>query len=112
MEITEENSRLNREISYPWGHVHLHMGINTGRAHVGATHMKSVTGDRWTYTASGMVTVLAARIGALSQKTALYIGPETMHLVRNDFKCVSVGTHALKNVSGQTEVFQVKRLAT
>ena len=110
LEIIEENSRLNREISYPWGYVHLHMGINTGRAHVGATHMKSVTGDRWTYSASGMVTVLAARIGALSQKTSLYIGPETMRQVRNNFKCASVGTYALKNVSGQTEVFQVKRL--
>ena len=90
----------------------MHMGINSGQAHVGATHMKSVTGDRWTYTASGMVTVLAARIGALSQKTKLYVGPETMQQARNHFKCVSIGTYSLKNVSGQTEVFQVKRLAT
>ncbi len=109
LEIIAENSRLNQEIAYPWGDVHLHMGINSGRAHVGATHMKSVTGDRWTYTASGMVTVLAARIGALSKKTKLYIGPETMHKVTHDFKCVSIGTYSLKNVSGQTEVFQVKR---
>ena len=111
LEIITQNDRLNREITYPWGTVHLHMGINSGRAHVGATHMKSVTGDRWTYTASGMVTVLAARIGALSQKTKLYIGPETMHQVRNDFECVSIGTYSLKNVSGQTEVFQVKAFA-
>jgi class 3 adenylate cyclase/putative methionine-R-sulfoxide reductase with GAF domain len=111
LEIIAENRRLNQEIAYPWGSVHLHMGINTGRAHVGATHMKSVTGDRWTYTASGMVTVLAARIGALSQKTQLYVGPETVRQIANDFHCVSIGTYALKNVSGQTEVFQVKRLA-
>jgi class 3 adenylate cyclase len=57
-----------------------------------------------------MVTVLAARIGALSQKTKLYIGPETMRQVRNDFKCVSIGAYSLKNVSGQTEIYQVKRL--
>ena len=74
--------------------------------------MKSVTGDRWTYTASGMVTVLAARIGGLSQETQLYVGPDTMHQVKDDFEYVSIGKYSLKNVSGQTEVFQVKRLVT
>ena len=112
LEIITENDRLNQEITYPWGGVDLHMGINSGQAHVGATHMKSVTGDRWTYTASGMVTVLAARIGALAQKTKLYIGPETMRQVKNDFECVSIGAYSLKNVSGQTEIYQVKRRAT
>lgn len=112
LEIIKENRRLNHEIDYPWGAVNLHMGINSGQAHVGATHMKSVTGDRWTYTASGMVTVLAARIGGLSQKTQLYAGPDTMHQVKDDFEYVSIGKYSLKNVSGQTEVFQVKRLVT
>jgi len=58
-----------------------------------------------------MVTVLAARIGALSQKTQLYVGPDTMHQVKDDFECVSIGKYSLKNVSDQTEVFQVKAFA-
>ncbi len=110
--IIEANCRLNKEISYPWGEVNLHMGINSGKAHVGATHMKSVTGDRWTYTASGMVTVLAARIGTLSRKSKLLIGLETMQKVLDDFECECIGAHRLKNISGSTEVFEVKSAAS
>jgi len=106
--IIAENRKLNHDISYPWGRVDLHMGINSGKAYVGATHMKSVTGDRWTYTASGMVTVMAARIGALSEKTRLFIGPETMNLIATSFTYEYIGDHQFKNVSGQTPVYEVK----
>ncbi|MBN1105823.1 MAG: GAF domain-containing protein [Deltaproteobacteria bacterium] len=108
MEIIAENHRMNQEVSYPWGGVDLHLGINSGRAYVGSTKMKSLAGERWTYTASGMVTVLAARIGALSGGTRLYIGPDTHAYVRGDFECEFLGERELKNVKGPVPVYWVK----
>lgn len=107
-EIIQENGRLNREFSYPWGKVDLHLGINSGMAWVGSTKMKSLAGERWTYTASGMVTVLAARIGALSEGTRVFIGPETHACVQGDFECEFLGARELKNVKEPVPVYRVK----
>ncbi len=108
LEIVSENNQLNKELSYPWGRVELHMGINSGQAWVGSTKMKSLTGERWTYTASGLVTVLAARIGALSDENRLYIGPETYQCVENYFDCESMGAREVKNVKEPIAIYRVK----
>jgi class 3 adenylate cyclase/putative methionine-R-sulfoxide reductase with GAF domain len=108
LEIIEENRGLNRRYSYPWGNVNLHMGINSGEAYVGTTRMKSITGERLTYTASGLVTVLAALIGKISRDTNLYIGPETHAMISDIFPCDFIGDCRLKNISGFTSVFRVK----
>lgn len=106
--IVSENIRLNEVFSYPWGRVELHLGINSGEAWVGATKMKSLTGERWTYTASGLVTILAARIGALSGETQLYIGSETYKHVRDECVCEFVGANRVKNVTGEIPVYWAK----
>lgn len=108
MEIILENRRLNKEFQYPWGRVDLHLGINSGKAWVGSTKMKSLSGERWTYTASGLVTVLAARIGALSHETRLYIGPETHKCLDDSYDCEFIGLHGLKNIKNPIPVYQVK----
>ncbi len=108
MEIVEENGRLNHLHSYPWGRVDLHLGVNSGQALVGSTKMKSLTGERWTYTASGAVTVIASRIGAESSSTRLYIGPATYEDVKGDFECEFLGERELKNVRGAVPVYHVK----
>lgn len=110
LKIVRENSRLNEQLSYPWGRIDLHMGINSGKAYVGATRMKSITGERWTYTASGMVTVLAARIGALSEKTRLYIGSETHKFIQVHCDCDFIGSRKLKNVSKAMPIYWVKNI--
>lgn len=107
IEIVRENKRLNKENSYPWGKVDLHLGINSGEAWVGSTKMKSLTGERWTYTASGAVTVVASRIGAESYGTRLYIGPGTYERVHGDFECEFLGEKNLKNVTGPVPIYQV-----
>lgn len=108
MEIVRENDKLNRDHLYPWGRVDLHLGINSGKALVGSTKMKSLTGERWTYTASGTVTVIASRIGAASGSTRLYIGPGTYEHVQGDFECEFLGEKELKNVTGPVPMYQVK----
>jgi class 3 adenylate cyclase len=109
LDIVQENMRLNQGNSYPWGKVELHMGINSGEAYVGSTKMKSITGERWTYTASGLVTVLASRIGGLSEMSRLYIGPETHRCIGDACECEFIGAHEVKNVKEPVPVYWVKR---
>ncbi|MCG8619970.1 MAG: GAF domain-containing protein [Desulfobacterales bacterium] len=107
LEIISENRRLNREFGYPWGDVGLHLGISSGQGHVGTTRMKSAVGERWTYTASGLVTVLAARIGAQSSASKLYVGDETHDRLKGRCHSAYVGQRELKNVSRSMEIFRV-----
>jgi len=109
LEIVSENDELNNELTYPWGKVMMHLGINSGEALVGSTKMKSLAGERWTYTASGLVTVLAARIGSLSHENRLYIGPETHQYVKNFCNCEFVGLRKVKNVQDPISVYWVRQ---
>lgn len=108
LEIIAENQKLNRTLDYPWGDIQLHLGINTGEAFVGTTRMQSITGDRLTYTATGVVTVLAARIGAISENTQLLIGADTYALIQEGFTCDYIGDRNLKNISEPISVYWVK----
>jgi len=112
LEIIEENKNINREYKYPWGGIDLHMGISTGKAYVGTTRMKSVVGERWTYTASGFVTILASRIGSLSKKSRLYIGPNTHKMIHERVDCQFINNYKLKNVSKKIPIYQVTGIAT
>jgi class 3 adenylate cyclase len=111
LEIIIENKRLNNEIVFPWGPVDLHMGINTGEAWVGSTKMKTLAGERWTYTASGLVTVLAARIGARSSDTRLFVGPETYRGIKGSCECEFMGAQELKNVKAPVSIYWVKDIS-
>ncbi|MBW2148460.1 MAG: GAF domain-containing protein [Deltaproteobacteria bacterium] len=110
LEIISENRRLNEEFSYPWGGVGLHMGVNSGKAWVGCTKMKSLIGERWTYTASGLVTVLAARIGALSGESRFYVGLDTYQLLENSCDCEFMGQREVKNIRDPISIYWVKNI--
>ena len=110
LKIVSENKRSNDEISYPWGEVKLHIGINSGNALVGSTKMKSLAGERWTYTASGLVTVLAARIGAMSSESRLYVGPETYQCIERLCNCDFIGLQQVKNVKDPIPIYWVKNM--
>lgn len=83
IEIVYETEALNRLNQYPWGNVRLNLGINTGTVWLGFTRMRSITGEHYTYTASGLVTVIAARIGELSSDNALLISFDTFRHAQN-----------------------------
>jgi class 3 adenylate cyclase/transcriptional regulator with GAF, ATPase, and Fis domain len=85
----------------------VNMGINSGRALVGAAKFESYTGSRWTYTARGMVTNVAARIGAAASEGAIFISKTTADRVKDHFSLSPRGKFKLKNVSNEIEVFSV-----
>ena len=86
----------------------VNMGINSGRALVGAVKFESYTGSRWTYTARGMVTNIAARIAALATNGEILISTATAERVQDRTSLIPLGGFTLKNVSDTVEVFKVE----
>lgn len=87
--------------------VTVNMGINSGRAAVGSTRFEGITGTRWTFTASGRVTNIAARICGLATNGAILAGRETYQRVRQIFRLDPAGRHQLKNIRRPIQVYRL-----
>jgi class 3 adenylate cyclase len=85
--------------------VGMHIGINTGVASVGATKISGGTGMRWTYTASGPITNIAARVGALGEE--ICITEDTRIRLSEGFTVEELGPQALKNVPNPVMAYRV-----
>ena len=84
----------------------MHIGVNSGVAAVGATKISGAGGgDRWTYTASGPTTNIAARVGALGHGTS--ITEETRRRLGDEFELESLGPQNLKNVRDPIGAYRV-----
>ena len=105
--IREKAAIINQEDDAASESLVINMGINSGRALLGAAKFDSLTGSRWTYTARGMVTNVAARIGALASDGAIHLSRSTADRVKDHFPVKSKGKFRLKNVSEEVEIFTV-----
>ena len=105
--VRERVSRINGEERMRLEPITVNIGINSGQCLVGSTRFEGVSGTRWTYTASGPVTNMAARIGALAANGKILIGEETHRRVGNRFSTREAGTHALKNIRKPVRVFEL-----
>jgi class 3 adenylate cyclase len=84
----------------------LHIGVNSGQAGLGATKIEGTAGTRWTYTASGSVTNVAARLAALGDD-AVYVGEATARRLPTVTGLEDLGTVPLRNVEEPTRVFRL-----
>lgn len=105
LEVTEQLNPEHPDVGVP---VAIHMGLHSGRAGVGSTRFEGALGSRWTFTASGPVTNLAARLGAAAAPGTILIGPETAERIRGDFVVEPLGPHAFKNLEA-VEVYRLVR---
>jgi class 3 adenylate cyclase len=105
--IRQRTSALNEEYGGMFPAVQLHMGINTGEALVGATKLAGAAGQRWTFTATGPTTNLAARFAGAAQGDEIVVGPTTAQRIRTQFVLESAGERTFKNVSQPIRVFRV-----
>ena len=85
----------------------IHMGLNSGLALVGSTRFEGVRGTRWTFTASGPVTNLAARLAATAQAGQLLVGPETVHRLGQRYHVERLGREHLKNLAEAVDIYRV-----
>jgi DNA-binding response OmpR family regulator len=85
----------------------IHIGINSGPALVGSTRLEGRRGTRWTFTASGMVTTLAARLAAAAGDGEILAGPETVRRLEGRYRLERVGRERLKNLTDPIEVHRI-----
>jgi class 3 adenylate cyclase len=105
--IRDKTQRINAELQGIYAPITVNMGINSGLAAVGSTKFEGATGTRWTFTASGPVTNLAARIGAFATHGSIYIGAATAQRVSEEFELRELGPQLFKNVYQPVDVYEV-----
>jgi class 3 adenylate cyclase/HAMP domain-containing protein len=105
--IHQQTQRLNEEYGGMFPAVQLHMGINTGEALVGATKLGAGAAQRWTFTATGPTTNVAARFAGSAQGGEIIVGPTTASRIRQHFVLESLGERTFKNVSQPIHVYRV-----
>lgn len=105
--IRQRTATLNEEYGGIFPAVQLHMGINTGEALVGATKLGVAGAQRWTFTATGPTTNVAARLAASAQGDEIVVGPTTAERIRTHFVLESLGDRTFKNVSQPIRVYRV-----
>src|SRR5574341_554711 len=105
--IHRRTTQLNEEYGGIFPPVQLHMGVNTGEALVGATKLGTGAGQRWTFTATGSTTNVAARFAGSAQGGEIVVGPTTAERIRTHFVLESLGEKTFKNVSQPIRVYRV-----
>ncbi|MEW6666346.1 MAG: adenylate/guanylate cyclase domain-containing protein [Thermodesulfobacteriota bacterium] len=108
LEIREHSLRVSRQEGdtdlFP---ILVNIGICSGEVYIGPTRMRGSGGDRWTFTASGAVTVMAARLSDYAQGGQILVGEETARRIENSFPLTHLGKVMLKNFKHPVDVYQV-----
>jgi len=106
--IREQTSRANHDPGRSHPPIVVNIGISSGECDVGTTRFEGPAGERWTFTASGPVTNLAARLGNRATGGQILLAPETALRVRDRFFLRSLGQVSLKNLSSPVEAWAVE----
>ena len=107
LEILRRTRELNEVLEGLPEPLAVHAGVNSGVATVGATKIEGANGTRWTYTASGQVTIVAARLAGLASADEVLVGAATRERLGAEFSFVSLGERALRNVEAPVSAFRL-----
>jgi class 3 adenylate cyclase len=107
LKIREDTINIGRECRALYRPLEINMGINSGTAFVGAAKFDSCTGSRWTYTARGAITNVAARIGAQARGGKVFVSSTTAQRIKDHFALSALGKFNLKNVTEEIEIYEV-----
>jgi CheY-like chemotaxis protein len=103
--VQADTEALNRQSDKP--PLAIHMGINSGPTLVGSTRFEGLRGARWTFTASGNVTNLAARLAAAAEGGQIIAGPETVRRLGNRYQLQRLSVDRLKNIAENIPLHRV-----
>lgn len=109
IEIRKKTLDINEELANRFQPVEVNMGINSGVASVGMSRFKGSAGTRMTFTASGPVTNVAARIASTSREGDILVGPETARRIQAEIPLYDRGAVRFKNVKEPVQVFSLVR---
>jgi class 3 adenylate cyclase len=105
--IHRRATELNAELAGRFEPLAMHIGVNTGPASLGATKIEGRAGTRWTYTASGMTTNIAARLAAVAEGGEIIVSEATRDRLYPLIECEDLGERMLKNVERPVRLFRV-----
>ncbi|MCF8085096.1 MAG: guanylate cyclase [Deltaproteobacteria bacterium] len=108
-DIYDINMDLSRKVSPDFGFMNVNMGINSGIALVGMTQFKGASHTRMTYTATGAVTNMAARLADHARGGDILIGEETQRLIQDNWKVYDRGRHQFKGMDRPLQVYSLKK---
>jgi len=106
--IQEQAQALNRAKASNDPAILVNIGMNTGQVLLGATMIKGTVGERFTYTASGMVTNIASRLCDLGQRGDIHLSAATAHLVMGRVPLQGPLEKRLKHVRGTLLVYKIE----
>jgi class 3 adenylate cyclase len=107
LEIRRRTMQINKELHGQFYPVIVNMGINSGASSLGMSKFSGDSGTRTTFTASGPVTNLAARIAATARDGEILIGPETATRIKNGTMLFDRGLMTFKNITGSVHVYSL-----
>jgi class 3 adenylate cyclase len=107
VKIQQATAKINFERSGEHDPVFVNIGVNSGLASVGLVRFEGLTGARWTFTASGTTTNLAARMAAHAEEGEIIIGATTTGQLDHEFPVTDLGKVHLKNVSKPVQLYRV-----
>jgi adenylate cyclase len=103
--VQADTATLNRDSDEP--PLSIHIGINSGPTLVGSTRFEGVRGARWTFTATGNVTNLAARLAAAAESGQIIAGPETVRRLGDLYRLERLNVERLKNIADNVALHRV-----
>jgi class 3 adenylate cyclase len=106
--IHRRAAEIGAELAARFEPVAMHVGVNTGPALLGATKIEGSAGTRWTYTASGMTTNIAARLAAQAGDGEIVISEATRTRLGADLPVEDLGVRELKNVETPMRLFRLR----
>ena len=106
--IQQRTEEINATLDGFFEPIRMHVGINSGIAAVGVTKIEGVTGTRWTYTASGTTTNLAARLAALGEAGHVVVSETSRERLGPEFLAEDMGLQSLKNVLQPIRTYRVR----
>jgi len=98
LDIHERNGEINKKFRDNFEPISVNIGINSGIALVGMTTFKGSLDTRMTYTASGPVTNLAARLADYAKGGDILIGEETKIMIDGLWPVFDQGLAHLKGI--------------
>lgn len=109
LRILEVTDRLNLEHPDAGTPIAVHMGLNSSHAGVGSIRLEGALGSRWTFTASGSVTNLAARLRDSATRGTILVGLETARRIAAEFPLQQVDVRPLKNLAERVEGYRLTK---
>ena len=108
-EIMDRNRAVNQSMKPVMGPLNVNIGINSGSALVGMTRFKGLLDTRMTFTATGTVTNIAARLSDYAKAGDIIMGEETKKMVDGLWPVYHLGPVSLKGIKDPLPVFSLLR---